>query len=369
MDYPDFGLCKGLSCAGADATLYTSDETVAEDDTPYGVRLVYRDIYGAAPAWLRGLRYIRGTFDALLHAKRNQTRIAHFHFFHVGPLELFNVLLAKFLGFRVVATAHDVQSFVESLSIPWMVKLAYRLSDRVIAQSGVSRRELVANLKIPQPKIYTIPLGNYLNDTDTIGFPSQEEARVWLGLPQNARVLLFFGQIKEVKGLDVLLQAMPRVVEEFSDALLLIAGRVWKDDFQRYQKQIDDSSISNYCATHIQYIPNSEVPSYYAAASLVVLPYRKIYQSAVLLMAMGHGRPVVVSDIEGMTEMVEDRANGYSFAFGDASALAEKLIEALSDPQKLRDVGERGLEYVREHHDWDKIGYMTLECYRSALNG
>lgn len=366
MDYPDFGLCEGLSKAGADVTLYTSDETVAEGDTPYELRLVYRDIYGADPAWLRGFRYVRGTFEALLNAKRKQTQVVHFHFFHVGPLELFNMLLAKVLRFHVVATAHDVQSFVERLSVPWMVKIAYRISDKVIAQSKVSRQELVTNLKIPESKIYTIPLGNYLNAPSKV--PSQQEARVRLGLLENSRILLFFGQIKEIKGLDVLLQAMPRIVEEYSDVLLLIAGRVWKDDFLRYQKQIDALGIGDYCVAHVRYIPNSEIATYYAATDLVVLPYRKIYQSAVLLMAMGYGRPVMVSGIEGMTEMVEDGANGYVFASGDASALADKLIEALSDPEELRAVGERGFAYVQQRHDWNKIGQMTLECYRSALS-
>jgi D-inositol-3-phosphate glycosyltransferase len=365
MDYYDFGLCAGLSKNGTKVTLYTCDETRPGDATFCEMRFPYRRIYGEDPAWLRGVRYLRGSILALLGAKLGRARIAHFHLFHVGPLELFNVLLAKLLGLRVVVTAHDVRSFAEHLSIPWMVDKAYRVSDKVIAQSEVSKRELRTVLQEAETKIATIPHGNYLHSIGEV--PAQEEARAQIGLPDGARVLLFFGQIKEVKGLDVLLRAMPRLVEEFPDAVLLIAGRVWKDDFRRYQEQIDALGIAGNSVLRIRFIPEPEVADYYAAADVVVLPYRRIYQSGVLLMAMSYGKPVVVSDIEGMTEVVVDGVNGYVFSSGDAEALADKLIEVMSDPEEARRFGERALSYVREHHDWDEVGRATAACYQSVL--
>lgn len=367
MDYYDFGLCEGLAGAGMEVTLYTCDETTPTDSTTYEVRLSYRGIYGEAPAWQRGLRYIVGSFRTLFGAKLDKARIAHFHFFHVGPLELFSVLLAKLLRLKVVVTAHDVQSFVERLSIPWMARRTYGAADRIIAQSGVSRRELQTVLDVPEEKVDTIPHGNYLGSTGEV--PPQMEARARLGVPEDSRVLLFFGQIKEVKGLDVLLRAMPRLVGKHPETLLLVAGKVWKDDFGRYQKQIEESGIGGNCFLHVRYIPDSEVANYYAAADMVVLPYRRIYQSGVLLMAMSYAKPVIVSDIEGMIEVISDGANGYVFPDGNAEALAEKLGEVISDPEKLRLVGERALSYVRENNDWGRIGAMTADCYRVALRG
>ena len=84
-------------------------------------------------------------------------------------------------------------------------------------------------------------------------------------------------------------------------------------------------------------------------------------------MAMSHGKPVVASDIEGMTEVVKDGANGYLFASGDASDLSAKLIEVLSDPVELREVGKRGLLYVEEHHDWNEIGRVIVERYKTTI--
>jgi D-inositol-3-phosphate glycosyltransferase len=365
MDYYDFGLCEGLSKTGTQVTLYTCDETRHGGVTSCEMRLPYRRIYGDDSAWLRGVRYLRGSIQALLSAKLGRARIAHFHFFHVGPLELFNVLLAKLLGLRVVVTAHDVQSFIERLSVPWMLKMAYRISDKVIAQSKVSEGELRKVLQIPEAKITVIPHGNYLPFIGKV--PAREEARAWVGLSNQARVLLFFGHIKRVKGLDILLAAMPRLVQEHPNIMLLVAGKVWKDDLQRYQRQVEVQGVSSHCTFHTRFIPDSEVAYYYAAADVIVLPYRRIYQSGVLLMAMSYGKPVVVSDIEGMTEVVTDGENGYVFPAGDAEALADKLIEATSNPEKSRRVGTRALSHMQEHHDWNTIGQMTAAAYRSVM--
>lgn len=366
MDYYDFGLCGGLAEAGVEVTLYTCDETSpSKASATYAVALPYRHIYGKAPAWLRGLRYVWGSVRALTNARLRRARIAHFHFFHVGPLELFNVIAARLLGLKVVITAHDVQSFVESLSVPWMVERVYQAADRVIAQSRVCEEELRTVLHGSAGKVDVIPHGNYLHVIGEV--PSREEARASLGLPVEGHVLLFFGQIKEVKGLDVLLRAMPRVIRAYPDAILLIAGKVWKDDFARYERMIEDLGIRGSCISHIRYVPDAEVSRYYAAADAVVLPYRRIYQSGVLLMAMSHAKATVVSDLAGMTETVTDGVEGYSFPAGDAEALADKLVEALSDPEELRLVGERARSRARKRHDWGEVGRATAACYQMTL--
>jgi glycosyltransferase involved in cell wall biosynthesis len=84
---------------------------------------------------------------------------------------------------------------------------------------------------------------------------------------------------------------------------------------------------------------------------------------------MSFGKPVAVSDIEGMTEIVIDGYNGYVFPAGNAEALADKLIKVTSNPEGLRQVGTRALLHMQEHHDWHAIGHMTAACYRSVLEG
>ena len=366
MNYYDFGLCEGLAKAGVEAILYTCNETQIPSNAPFTVKLTFKNIYGTDSAWRRGLRYVRGSLRALLHTVSSGRSICHLHFFHVGPLEMMNVVLAKLLRRRVVITAHDVESFVSGLSVHRFSQLAYRLADRVIAHNQASKNELMDILSLPERKIEIIPHGNYLHSISDV--PDRSTARKHLGLSDESKVVLFFGQIKEVKRLDLLLQAMPDVVEAHPETTLLIAGKTWKTDFSSYEKMIDELGLAGRCVTHIGYIPDREVAFYYAAADLVVLPYRRIYQSGVLLMAMSYGKPILASNLEGMSEVVTDGETGFLFPSGDTRALAKRLIEVLAEPEALRRTGESGYRHVMEHYSWAGVGEQTSVYYRSVFN-
>ena len=366
MDYYDFGLCGGLAGAGVDVALHTCDKTVAPASAGFAVRHTYAGIFGKAAAWRRGLRFVSGSVQAIFSAVRERRNIVHLHFFHVGVLALMNVLLARLAGRKVVITAHDVESFVSSLELPLISRMAYRLAHRVIAHNHISREELKARLHVAESKIAVIPHGNYLHALRPM--PSVEAARERLGIPLRARVLLFFGQIKEVKGLDVLLDAMPVILKDHPETVLLIAGKPWKTDFAGYQQQIDALGIRDACIGHIRFIPDEEVPVYYGAADLVVLPYRRIYQSGVVLMAMSYGKAVLVSDIPGMLEVVCEGETGFVFHAGDASDLALRIHMLFSSPESLKDVARCGQELMARKYDWSSIGRQTRDLYADLGN-
>jgi D-inositol-3-phosphate glycosyltransferase len=364
MDYYDLGLCWGLAKAGVNVSLYSCDETRMPNDS-FAMVPSYRAIYGPDPSWRRGLRYVRGTLLALLGSLRSGAEICHLHFFHVGPLEFLNVVLARLLGLRIVVTAHDVQTFVPHLSVPHLAQRAYRIADVVIAHNKIAREELIKHFRISSERIAVIPHGNYLHVIDD--HLTRDMARTRLGLPPAANVLLFFGQIKEVKGLDVLLRALPDIIERHPGTLLVIAGREWKDDFSKYWRIVHENGLERNCVTHIRHIPSSEVPVFYRAADLVVLPYRKIYQSGVLLMAMSYEKPVLASDLPGMTEIVRDGETGFLFSSGSSEALSRKTNEILADPGRMQLVGSNGFRLIESDYSWQRIGELTAECYQSAL--
>jgi D-inositol-3-phosphate glycosyltransferase len=360
-NYYDFSLCKGILNAGGHPRLYTCDQTAVAGDEGFPIALNYRGIYGKASPWLRGLRYLRGSISSLIGAKKHGARVAHYHFFHVGALELFNVLLAKSLRLRVVITAHDVEAFKKGLSVPIFVKWAYLLADKVIAHNRVSRDELVNVLNVPSSSLSVIPHGNYLEYVPP-GI-TRAVARAQLGFVESERVVLFFGQIKEVKGLNILIEAFAKALQKDSALRLVIAGKVWKDDFSKYQQLITAHSLQEVCSCHIRYIPDAEVPIFYQCADLVALPYLKIYQSGVVLMAMSYGRSVLVSDIPGMMEVVVDTQSGFVFRSGDADHMAARINEVFETPRLLERVAAGGLKKVTEEYDWDEIGRLTLASY------
>ncbi len=365
MNFYDFSLCQGIVKAGGQATLYTCDKTTVHGDEGFPVKLPYRDIYGKSASWVRGLRFLWGSVKALPGARFGGHRVAHFHFFHVGPLELFNVFLARAVGMRVVITAHDVEAFKEGLSVARFVGWVYQAAHRVIAHSQVAKHELIRELGIAEDKIDVIAHGNYVASVPA--GVTQSMARAHFGIAPDKRVLVFFGQIKDVKGLEVLLEGFALARQHDPSLHLLIGGRVWKTDFSKYAAIIDSLGLAPHCTLHIRYIPDHEVPFFYRCADLVVLPHLRIYQSGVALLAMSYGSPVLVSDIAGMLEAVEDERTGFVFRCRDPSHLAQRVGEIFSTPGRRQEIGLAGLRMVSVRNDWTRLGEQSLDCYRRAL--
>jgi len=366
MNYYDAGLCSGLARAGVSPTLYTSTLD-RRDATGFGVRRFFRGVYGRAHPVTRGVRYLFGSVRTAWHARRRGARLAHFHLFHAGPLELFQLCLARLVGLRLVVTAHDVQALAQgaSGSARWMTRLAYALAHRIVAHNETSRRELGAELGVAPERVAVIPHGNYLPGRPPI--PPRAEARERLGLEPADRVVLFFGQIKAAKGLDVLLRATAQLSSSMSSLRVLVVGKVWKDDFGAYERLIEELGIHNQCDVRLGYVPDERVPDYFAAADIVALPYRRIYQSGALLMAMSYGTPVIASDVDAMKETVVDGETGFLFREGSSDDLARRLKEAVSDPRRLAAIGRRGLRQVEADNDWDRIGALTADAYRRCV--
>lgn len=366
MNYYDIGLCSGLGRAGIDVTLHTCDRNPPQPvPGQFAVRASFLGVYGADPAWRRGLRYVRALVSALVGERLRRATVAHFHFFHVGPLEYLGVKLASLLGYRVIVTAHDVESFDQNLTVKSLVHRSYALAHAVVAHNQTSAGEVVAKLGVPPQRVHVVPHGSYVDFAAPP--PPRAEARQLIGLAaEGGPVLLFFGQIKEVKGLDVLIEAFAQVLQTLPTARLVIAGKVWKADFSRYTRQIERLGLQDSVLLHIRYIPDDEVHAFYAAADLVVLPYRRIYQSGVLLMAMSFGTPVMASDLPAMKEVVQDGETGYLFHRDDAADLAARLLQALADPTGLQRVQQAADACMRERFGWARIGQQLARVYSES---
>ncbi|MGB9031962.1 MAG: glycosyltransferase family 4 protein [Acidobacteriaceae bacterium] len=363
MDYYDVGLCRGLLAAGCRVSLYTCDETADPGVATLRFRPVYGRLFASRSRWMRAWRFLKGLTVALGNAVVRREKVCHFHFFEHALPELAEVTLARLYGRKIVATVHDVEPLGGNQKTSRHARI-YRHVDRLIVHNNASLEELV-KLGVDRAKISVIPHGNYLDKVPAS--INSVEARSALGIRQNAKVALFFGQIKQVKGLDLLIRAIADISREIEEVTLLVAGRPWRVEFSQYDRLIDELGIRDRCVLHLRYIPDSEVHLYYGAADIVVLPYREVYQSGVVLMAMSYGRPVLVSDLPGMTAVVTEGDNGYVFRQGSATSLAQALTRAFQDGQERQRMTEGALEYVRRNHDWNEIGKQTVELYRAVL--
>jgi len=100
---------------------------------------------------------------------------------------------------------------------------------------------------------------------------------------------------------------------------------------------------------------------------MIVLPYKKIYQSGVLLMAMSYGTAVLASDLEPMREIITDNETGFLFPNNNADELADRIIKILADYDLKDRVAKNGLHLMEEKFDWARIGKETTDCYQTVL--
>ena len=178
----------------------------------------------------------------------------------------------------------------------------------------------------------------------------QGVARKKLGLEEGGRYLLFFGSIRKYKGLDLLLEAMadPRIKD--LKITLVVAGEFYEDR-KPYDDIIKERGISDRVIMHADFIPNSVVGTYFSACDLVVQPYRSATQSGVTQVAYQFGKPMVVTNVGGLSEWVPDGKVGYV-----VSAESEKIASAIiqfyeGDLHRF----DSALEEMKQQFSWEKL--------------
>ena len=159
---------------------------------------------------------------------------------------------------------------------------------------------------------------------DNYGDPiPRKQALEALGLPEEQHYLLSFGLVRKYKGLDLLLHALASDKLSHLPLKLIVAGEFY-DDFEIYRQLVSDLGISDKVIMDNEFIPNAEVVRYFCAGDLVVQPYRDATQSGVTQVAYHFDKPMVVSNVGALPEMVPDGKAGYV-----VEPEAEQIAEAI----------------------------------------
>jgi glycosyltransferase involved in cell wall biosynthesis len=172
-----------------------------------------------------------------------------------------------------------------------------------------------------------------------------------LGLPAdgNTRYALFFGFIRAYKGLDVLLEAWadPRLAA--LPVKLIIAGEFY-EDAAPYEVLIKQYNLESRLVRATDFIPNEAVANYFCAADLVLQPYKNATQSGVSQVAYHFERPMLVTDVGGLAELIPDGEVGYVVP-PRATAIADALVDFFTQPEK-QTLFEEGTRRVKQQFSW-----------------
>ncbi len=367
MHYYDFGLCAALSDLDVHPTLVTSDETAAHSPpVPLDIRFLFREIYGERNVARRAANYLYALFQTAKLAREGGFSIVHCHYFLIPPADYLFLLGLKTAGVKIVITAHDVMPFDAKSYTHFALPRIYGLADKIIVHAEDNKRRMCDQFGVQARKVDVIRHGNYMPYVEE-GRRPRELLREEIGVKGFANVVLFFGQIKKVKGLDHLIRAFPAVVEQHPSTVLLVAGQAWKDDFSSYECLVKLLELEGNFISRIEHIPDEDVAAYFESADVVALPYVEVYQSGVLLMACSYGRPVVATAVGGMKEVIQDGVSGYLVPAGDEERLAEAIGKLLSDREKAEEMGHRARQMMQEHYSWESAAQGTKQIYSEAL--
>ena len=125
-----YGQSRGLADNNVDVTLYTNNVTLNPNYEGVGFFTFYKNIFSSKTRIISGIKYILGSIVSLVHAKFSGVKICHFHLFHINILVLFDFILTKILGMKVVYTVHDVVSFENKKSNNRLSNWIYMNSDK-----------------------------------------------------------------------------------------------------------------------------------------------------------------------------------------------------------------------------------------------
>ncbi|MBW1803453.1 MAG: glycosyltransferase family 4 protein [Deltaproteobacteria bacterium] len=282
------------------------------------------------------------------------------------PLSVIYIIIC--LGFRlrgrpVVFTAHNVLSHDRSALYGIFSRALFKLGDHFIVHSAANREQLISRYGISPERVTRIPHGPldfHVKDDMERGTIRNE-----MGFSPDHRIVLLFGAVRPYKGTDTAIRAFAKVVAKVPTARLVIAGKLWQS-WTEYEKLIESLALKDTVSTHLKYIPSDEVHRFFVAADVAILPYEHFdAQSGVGATAVSFRKPLIVTDVGGLPELVHDRR--FVVPPGDPEALADVIIEAFENPGILKVMAD-GAAQIASKISWHRIAQNTWTVYEQVLS-
>ena len=285
--------------------------------------------------------------------------IIHLHWLYVFPfkwiMDVF-VRMARILGYKIVWEVHNMVSHTRKMKDYAIAREFYRHCDAVIFHSVTdvtrSRDMLGEDLK-PVHAVAYHPhfIGVYRNEI------TQHEARDILRIPPGRKVLLCFGQIRANRDYGCLLSA----VASLDDVSVVIAGEI-KD--KRVYRELLKHRENSDMILHAGWVSNDQVQIYFNAADVVVLPYSEITTSGVIALAYSFSRPVIVSAIGGIGEVVNEKT-GILVRPGDEDELRSAIKDIFE--KDYVGMGMAAFQYARDQLMWERTAETIRGIYDKLL--
>ena len=260
-------------------------------------------------------------------------------------------VLTRLLGKqKVLFVCHNVFPHERFPLDKMLTKITLKRGNCFIVHSATDAEDLCSILPNPWYEQTVIPTYEVFRS----GRVSREEARKDFVSDKEEKVLLFFGFVREYKGLHYLLNAMPLIRASVARIKLLIVGDFGSEENKkRYVDIIAENGIGECIEIYDGYIPDGEIEKYFMASDLVVCPYISATQSGIVQLAYEFEKPVVVTGVGGLPDVVTDGRTGYVVKAEDAQALAEAVIRFFRENKG--DIFRENIQKEAERFGWNKM--------------
>jgi D-inositol-3-phosphate glycosyltransferase len=309
----------------------------------------------------------------IAYARKARPRIFHILWNNrfVGFDRTILMLYYRMLGKKIVLTAHNVnRARRDQRDSAWnrlTLKIQYHLTNQIFVHTEKMKDELINDFGVRAKAVTVIPYG--INNAVPPATLAPAEAKNQLGISQFEKTILFFGNMRPSKGLDYLLAAFEQLKADGVNYRLVVAGQplkgansYWAQVLPVLRRLEESGSL---ILKH-EFIPDEDIPLYFAAADVLVLPYTEIFQSGILFLGYSYGLPVIATDVGELRKDIIEGRTGFLCRPCDADSLAE-AIRKYFESDLFRELESRKQE-IRNHalarHSWEEVSAITSDVYR-----
>jgi glycosyltransferase involved in cell wall biosynthesis len=371
--YYDLSVCAGLAEAGHDITFITSKSLYdarikwpAHVDTRFHYfRWLERRGLLKTPRLRKALRALSYPVDHLRlmrMIRHEKPDLVHLQWSRLPVFDRWLVAQIKHQGIPVVHTIHDVHPLFAQGKFTGRLEDVYALVDAFVVHGPENYRQVLQQYPALRPdRVHQVPMV-VADDPYLPPNANQVLARQRLAIPPNCTVIMSFGAIKHYKGLDILAQTLPDVLERHPEVMIWIVGKPESaSDLKPFEHFIDHPQVH----IHSDYVPSDEAWCYHLAADIMVFPYRQITQSAALLTALNYGVAAIATQVGGLPELVQD--NGWLVPPADPAALKHALLDAIARKPHLPGIGAAAAERIRKQHHPQAVARQLTGIYETLI--
>lgn len=277
------------------------------------------------------------------------------------PLDLWFLEICRKRGSKIVLTVHDLLPHGTGDNLKETFVRLYRKADRLICHSDCIRRKLVAEFMVPEDRISVIPHGPLFHE---LAVPNQEQEQSRSEAKPGEVLVLWQGIILPYKGVDLLLRAWKQVETRSENCRLVIAGTGNPDLLGELRQLVNELELKR-VELRFRFLSIQELVTLYAAADVVVYPYRAITTSGALATGFAFGKAIVASNLPVFRELLTNWENALLVDPQDSGDLATALLELVQDGS-LRDRLSRSVRHMDYGvHAWTSIAKATIQVYQT----